>query len=62
MTRLVEATSLVLAHRFWTAGFAGDPAAIGRAIRLNGRSYTVVGVVTPSIEIGTFFVAFVWST
>jgi putative ABC transport system permease protein len=43
----------VLAHRFWSATFSGDPAIVGRHISLNGRSYTVVGVLTPSIEIGT---------
>jgi predicted permease len=35
---------VVLSHRYWRERFAADPAIIGRAINLNGRPYTVVGV------------------
>ena len=42
----------VLSHRFWTAHFAADPTIIGRAVTINGESHTVVGVLTPAIEIG----------
>jgi len=35
---------VVLSDRFWKRRFAGDPALVGTPIRLNGRSYTVVGV------------------
>jgi putative ABC transport system permease protein len=34
----------VLSHRFWTRRFAGDPAVVGRTVRLNGHPFTVVGV------------------
>src|SRR6185295_10859694 len=51
---------VVLAHHFWKAHFASDPAIVGRAITLNGRSYGVVGVVTPEIEIGYFDSIDVW--
>jgi putative ABC transport system permease protein len=51
---------VVLAHHFWSAHFAADPAVVGRAILLNGRSYTVVGVVTPTIEIGNLAAVDVW--
>jgi hypothetical protein len=43
----------VLSHHFWAAHFSSDPGAIGRAITLNGRRYSVVGVMTPDIELGT---------
>ena len=42
----------VLAHHFWAARFAGDPGVVGRDITVNGGSFTVVGVMTPDIEIG----------
>src|SRR5882672_224996 len=35
---------VVLAEPFWVRRFGGDPAIIGRAIRLNSEEYTVVGV------------------
>ena len=50
----------VLAHHFWKAHFAGDPAIVGRAVTLNGGSYRVVGVVTPEIEIGNIGDIDVW--
>ena len=37
----------VLSHRFWTRMFAGDPAAIGRSMRVQGVQVTVVGVLPP---------------
>jgi predicted permease len=36
---------VVLGNRFWRSRLRGDPAVVGRAIRLNGRPYTVVGVL-----------------
>lgn len=50
----------VLSHRFWKAQFGGSPSAIDQAITLNGRSYTVVGVLTPAIEIGNLSEIDVW--
>lgn len=38
---------VVLGDRFWRAHFAGDPGVVGKSVRLNGRSYTVVGVAPP---------------
>lgn len=37
----------VLSHRLWQRRFRGDPGLVGRAIRLNGAPYTVVGVAGP---------------
>lgn len=36
---------VVLSHLFWRKHFAGDPAVVGRGMRLNGRMYTVVGIL-----------------
>ncbi len=49
-----------LAHRFWKSHFAGDPSIVGRAILLNGRSYTVVGVIAPEIELGNLSETDLW--
>lgn len=40
----------VLSHRLWRHRFGGDPAVIGRSLRLNGSSVTVIGVMPPSFE------------
>jgi len=37
----------VLSHRFWQRRFASDPAIVGRAIVLNGQSFTVTAVAAP---------------
>jgi predicted permease len=35
----------VLSHPLWQSRFGGDPAILGRTLRLEGRSYTVIGVM-----------------
>ena len=35
---------LVLSHRYWLRRFNGDPQVVGKAVRLNGRPFTIVGV------------------
>jgi predicted permease len=35
---------VVVSHRLWTLRFGSDPAVIGRAMRINGRQFTVIGV------------------
>jgi len=35
---------VVLGHGFWLRHFGGDPSAVGRTLRLNGRQATVIGV------------------
>jgi macrolide transport system ATP-binding/permease protein len=41
---------LVISHEFWTRVFGGDPSAVGRAVTLNGRAFTIVGVAPPSFH------------
>jgi putative ABC transport system permease protein len=36
---------VLLSHQLWVTQFGGDPAVIDRAIRLDGESYTIVGVM-----------------
>jgi putative ABC transport system permease protein len=38
---------VVVSYRFWTEQLGADPGAIGRAIDLNRRSFTVIGVTPP---------------
>ncbi len=40
----------VVSDRFWRDYFGGERAAIGRALRLDGESYTVVGVLSPRFD------------
>jgi predicted permease len=43
------APTVVLTHRFWTTFFKGDPAVVGRALRLGSLTATIVGILEPSI-------------
>jgi putative ABC transport system permease protein len=38
---------VVLSHRLWLRLFEGNPSALGRTLRLNGRPHTIVGVMPP---------------
>jgi len=42
--------AVVLSDGFWRSRFAADPQVVGRAINLNGRSFTVVGVMPPALN------------
>jgi len=46
------APEAVLSHAFWQAAFDGDPAALGRVVRIKGEPFTIVGV-TPKSFTGT---------
>ena len=39
---------LVISHRFWQSRFAGNPDVIGRAVKINGYPFTIVGVAPAS--------------
>jgi hypothetical protein len=40
----------VISHELWRRAFAADPAAVGRAVMLNGRSFTIVGIAPPGFR------------
>ena len=40
----------VVSDRLWRTRFASDPAMVGRAIGLNGQTFTVVGVAPPGFQ------------
>jgi putative ABC transport system permease protein len=42
---------VLLSHSLWQRRFGSDPAVIGTALTLNGESYTVVGVMPPSLHL-----------
>ncbi len=39
---------IVLTHDYWMKRFAGDPSIIGKQLKLDGKSVTVIGVVQPA--------------
>jgi MacB-like periplasmic core domain len=40
----------VLSYDFWQRQFAGSPSILGRSIRLNGRAFTVVGILPKGLN------------
>ncbi|MDQ2712205.1 MAG: ABC transporter permease [Acidobacteriota bacterium] len=49
---LVASPSVLISENYWQKRFAGDPAVLGKTIRLNGAALTVVGI-TPHDFVGT---------
>jgi len=43
------AGAVVLTHRFWTTALKSDPSVLGKTVRLDTRTATVVGVLEPSV-------------
>jgi putative ABC transport system permease protein len=46
----------VISYNYWQRRFAGDPAVVGKAIRLGGSPFTIIGVTPPEffgLEIGS---------
>lgn len=41
----------VLAHDFWQRAFAADPAIVGRGVRMDGQTVTVVGVMPRGFDL-----------
>ena len=51
---------ILLAHGFWEREFGADRDVIGKTLTLDGRAITVIGIVSPAIEIGNFADIEVW--
>ena len=54
-------TSIVLSHRLWQTRFNGDSAVVGRVIRFEDRTTTVIGVMPPGFYFPTPVEQY-WST
>jgi predicted permease len=50
-----EPRSAILSDRLWRRRFGADPDIVGKAITLNERPVTVVGVLPPSFDFATVF-------
>jgi putative ABC transport system permease protein len=46
---------VLLGHALWERRFPGDPAVLGRSVRLDGSLYTVVGVMPPGFDFPPFW-------
>ena len=44
--------TVVLSHPLWQRRFAGAPSAIGRTVRINGQTRTIIGVMPAGFETG----------
>ena len=42
--------TVVLSNRYWQREFGGDPAAVGRTLRIRGQEFTIVGVLDDSFS------------
>jgi putative ABC transport system permease protein len=42
--------SVIVSDGLWRSRFGGDPAIVGRTVRLNGEPYSVVGVLPPGVR------------
>jgi putative ABC transport system permease protein len=51
----------VLSHGAWTRRFGSDPNIVGREVLLNEEIVTVVGILTPDLEVGYFTDIEVWT-
>ena len=51
-SELASSPSVLISENYWQRRFAGDPAVLGKSIRLNGAVFTIVGV-TPADFTGT---------
>ena len=52
LPQLAASPSVLISENYWQRRFAGDPAVLGKSIRLNGVAFTIVGI-TPHDFIGT---------
>lgn len=49
---LVTSPSVLISENYWQKRFSGDPAVLGKTIRLNGTAFTIIGI-TPHNFVGT---------
>lgn len=49
---LAKSPGVVISENYWQKRFDGDPAIIGKALRLNGAPFTIIGI-TPRDFVGT---------
>ena len=52
VSELAASPTVLISENYWQKRFAGDPALLGKTIRLNGVAFTVVGI-TPHDFVGT---------
>ncbi len=45
-----DADTILLSHGLWQRRFGGDPAILGRQLRINGKSLSVIGVMPPGFR------------
>ena len=46
---------VVLSHGFWQRRFNGDPAIVGRSLRIDSQQRTVIGVMPPDVDYPIFW-------
>lgn len=51
----------ILSRGMWESRFAGDPQVVGRAIKLQGETYTVIGVMPAGFQFPLMGVANIWT-
>jgi predicted permease len=51
-SRLAASPSALISENYWQKRFGGDPAILGKTVRLNGAAFTIVGI-TPHNFVGT---------
>src|SRR3954471_11914587 len=45
------ASVVVLGHALWQRRFGGDPSVVGREVQIDGRAWTVIGVMSPEFRL-----------
>jgi putative ABC transport system permease protein len=41
---------VILGHEFWQSRFGGDEGTLGRQLSLNGKSFTIIGILPPGFD------------